>query len=58
MTVIYTKTESSLSLQCGGAVTVGSCNVCGSAIGGQNYNLVTGNQQETEYVQLIHSPQN
>ena len=39
-----------LSLQCGGAVTVGSCNVCGSAIGGQNYNLVTGNRQETEYV--------
>ena len=27
-----------------------NCNVCGSAIGGINYNLAAGNQPETEYV--------
>jgi hypothetical protein len=36
-------------LQCGGAVALSVCNICGAAIGGQDHHSTAGNRLETEY---------
>lgn len=34
--------------ECGGAVSSGTCNECGAAIGGSSYRLASGNRIATE----------